>query len=68
MFQESVRKAADMTLKTLSKVKLFGTIMGFVFIFVIVCVHMRDPGCLPVSRCVLVCVSLQAPQPRGLWR
>lgn len=69
-FQESVRKAADLTLKTLSKVKLF--IMSGLHVHS-VCENIYMTKCLSpetvsMSRCVLECVSLRAPQPRELWQ
>lgn len=76
VFQESVRKAADLTLKTLSKVRIFVTRLACVYMCVSVfCVLMWITK-LPVpqhtfpvvSRCVLVCVSLLALQPRELWQ
>lgn len=54
-FQESVRKAADLTLKTLSKVTLFVTVLARVFIPV--CLYMCMSDCLN-SRSVQVCTRM----------
>lgn len=60
-----MRKAADLTLKTLSKVKMFATTLACVCVCVYMCACLST---FSLSRCAPVCVSLQALEPRELWR
>lgn len=68
-FQESVRKAADLTLKTLSKVKNCEAITTLASVCTL-CSYLlvRILTGHFLCRCALVCVSLQALQPRELWQ
>lgn len=64
LLQESVRKAADLTLKTLSKVTAFVPRTSW-FGWAFAC--RQGSEFLFGFRCAHVCVSLQALQPRELW-
>lgn len=66
LFQESVRKAADLTLKTLSKVRLFVPTLTCRHVYI--CVYLCPITFVFLCRCVFVCVSLQELLPRELWR